>query len=230
SDYQLDVQTIDESGLYLDGLHKVVDTDKLIGQSLTVRIAVEGNGTLADGEINIGAGVREITGVISEMKCLGADNRRMQYRLRLRCFLWLATLNRENRHFRDMSVVDISKEILKKYTFKVQWDNVIGAGNGRRPYPKRDYQRQFWQSDWDYLNLLWQEWGLCFYWENDTLVMMDTHGYPAQEPAYKTVRYLERGGQRIDEEHIHKLEYGRGLTTGVVRVMDYDYTMADVNW
>ncbi|WP_310634150.1 phage late control D family protein [Paraburkholderia sp.] len=133
SDYQLDVQTIDESGLYLDGLHKVVDTDKLIGQSLTVRIAVEGNGTLADGEINIGAGVREITGVISEMKCLGADNRRMQYRLRLRCFLWLATLNRENRHFRDMSVVDISKEILKKYTFKVRWDNVIGAGNGRRP-------------------------------------------------------------------------------------------------
>ncbi|WP_321943287.1 type VI secretion system Vgr family protein [Paraburkholderia tropica] len=137
-------------------------------------------------------------------------------------------MTRQNRHFRDKNVQEISSEILQKYPFKVKW-NTIGAGDGSRPYPKRDYQRQFWMSDWDYLNLLWQEWGICFYWENDTLVLMDAHGYPAQDEPYKVVRYLERDGQRIDEEHIHKLKYARGLTTGRVTVMDYDYTMSDVN-
>ncbi|RQN39316.1 type VI secretion system baseplate subunit TssF [Paraburkholderia tropica] len=63
-----------------------------------------------------------------------------------------------------------------------------------RPYPKRDYQRQFWMSDWDYLNLLWQEWGICFYWENDTLVLMDAHGYDSTQ---KGLQRLPHSEQRI---------------------------------
>lgn len=229
SDYWIDVQTIEASGLEPSTMADVVDISKILGQNLTLKIAIDGSGTLGEGEVNVGAGVREITGVIGEMLCLGSDDRRMYYRLRLRCFLWLASLNRENRHFRDMDVLQISHKILSQYKFNVDWDKVIGAFNGRRPYPKRDYQRQFWMSDWDYLNLLWQEWGLCFYWEGSTLVMIDNHGYPGQDEPYRTVRYIERGGQRVDEEHIHKLKYGRGLTTGQVVLMDYDYTMADVN-
>jgi type VI secretion system secreted protein VgrG len=222
-DYWIDVQTIEANGLYVSEMNKLVDVNKMVGKRLTLKIAVEGSGTPDNGEINVGADVREITGVIAEVKCTGADDRRVFYRLRLRCLLWLASLNRDNRHFRDKTVREISDEILKKYPLQVRW-KLIGAGNGSRNYPKRDYQRQFWMSDWDYLNLLWQEWGITFYWDGDSLVLMDNSGYPGHGAAYKMVRYLERGGQRIDEEHIHKLEYSRGLTTGVVTGIDYDYT------
>ncbi|WP_454828861.1 type VI secretion system Vgr family protein [Paraburkholderia xenovorans] len=224
-DYRIDVQTIEANGLHVNDMDRLVDVSKLVGKRLTVKIAIEGSGTQESDEQNIGADVRVITGVIAEVKCVGADDRRMFYRLRLRCLLWLASLNRDNRHFRDRTVREISDEILKKYPFSVRW-NLIGAGNGSRNYPKRDYQRQFWESDFSCLNRLWQEWGITFYWDDDTLVLMDNAGYPAHGPACKTVRYLERGGQRIDEEHIHKLEYSRGLTTGKVAGIDYDYTRA----
>ncbi|WP_322047689.1 type VI secretion system Vgr family protein [Paraburkholderia sp. J67] len=226
-DYQIDVRTIEANGLYVQDMEKLVDVNKMVGRKLTVCIAMEGNGTSADGEVNVGAGVREITGVISRFECMGADDRRMYYRIRLRCLLWLATQNRNSQKFLDMDVCEISSAILKKYPMQVRWDKVIGAGDGERRYPKRDYQRQFWESDWEFLNRIWQEWGLSFYWESGTLVMIDNHAYPGQDPAYKTVRYMERGGQRIDEEHIHKLKYSRKLTTGAAEVVDYDYTIGD---
>ncbi|MFM0049651.1 type VI secretion system Vgr family protein [Caballeronia grimmiae] len=220
-DYLVDVSTIEASGLYANEMHKYVDVNTLIGKRLCVKIAIEG----CDGadEANVGAEVREIIGIISEATCLGSDERRVFYRFRLRPALWLASLNRENRTFRDMDVREISDEILKPYPLSVRW-KLLGAFNGHGPYPKRDYQRQFWESDWSYLDRLWQEWGITFYFDGDTLVLMDNQGYPMQGPAYETIRYLERDGQRIDEEHIHKLKYSRGLTTGKVAVIDYDYT------
>jgi type VI secretion system secreted protein VgrG len=223
-DYWIDVQTISE--IHLSQVHEYVDVNKLVGQRMTVKIAIEGSGTAGDdGGANAGAGIRELTGVIAGVQSVGSDDRRAHYRLRLRPMLWLASLNRENRHFRDMNVREISDEILKKYPLTVRW-RLVGAFNGNGPYPKRDYQRQYWESDWAYLNRLWQEWGITFYFDGDELVLMDNSGYPRHGAAYATLRYLDRNGQRIDEEHIHKLEYARALTTGKVAVIDYDYTRA----
>lgn len=222
-DYWIDVSTIEANGLYVSEMHRYVDVNQLVGKRVVVTIAIEGNGALA--QANIGAGIREITGLITEAKCVESDARRVFYRFRMRPALWLASLNRESRVFRDMSVQDISDEILKAYPVSVKW-KLAGALNGHGPYPKRDYQRQFWESDWSYLNRIWQEWGITFYFDRDTLVLMDHSGYPMHGPAYETIRYLDRGGQRIDEEHIHQLEYSRELTTGKVAVIDYDYTRA----
>jgi len=221
--YIVEVQSAELNGLYVSEVLQMVDVNSLVGKRMTVKIAIEGSGSDSDGGINVGAGVREITGVIAGMECTGSDRRRAYYRIRLRPLLWLATLNRENRTFRDKTVREITDEILKPYLFMVRW-KLLGALNGTRPYPKRDYQRQFWQSDFSYLDQLWQEWGITFYFEGATLVLTDNAGYPGHGPAYRTVRFLNEGGQRIDEEHIHKLEYSRELTTGKVAVIDYDYT------
>jgi hypothetical protein len=97
--------------------------------------------------------------------------------------LWLATLNRDSRHFRDLDVCQITTEVLKPYQLKIRWDKVIGAGDGQRNYPKRDYQRQFWESDWVFLDRIWQEWGLTFFWDADTLVLIDNHAYGGDNSA-----------------------------------------------
>ncbi|CAD6521183.1 hypothetical protein LMG28727_01586 [Paraburkholderia kirstenboschensis] len=230
-DYEVDVSTIEANGLYVSTMHEVVDVNRLVGRKMTVKIALEGSGTWASGAtgeagtMGTGAGVREITGVIAAAKCMGADDRRVFYRFRLRPWLWLATLNRENRAFMDMSVEEISRAVLEKYPYPVEWQ-LGGPGYGRKVYPKRDYQRQFWESDWDYLDRLWQEWGITFHFDGITLVLRDSASFRRHGPAYRTIRYLDRNGQRIDEEHIHRLAMSRALTTGKVAVIDYDYTQA----
>ena len=52
--------------------------------------------------VNLGADVREITGLIVSAQCVAADTRRAFYRLRIRPWLWLASLNQDSRIFADI--------------------------------------------------------------------------------------------------------------------------------
>jgi type VI secretion system secreted protein VgrG len=233
-DYTVEIATKDDIGLTVQEARDRVLVDELVGKQLTVKIAIEGSGTYQAGKIgvapsmNVGADVREITGLIVSAQCVGADTRRAFYRLRIRPWLWLATLNKDSRLFQDKTVVEISDTILKKYSFPYDL-RLAGPGFGRQ-YPKRDYQRMFWESDWAYLNRLWQEWGIAFFFQGPTLVLCDsTAAYKKHGPAYETLRYQDRDGQRIDEEHVYQFEIARALTTGKVCVTDYDYTQSRAN-
>lgn len=233
-DYTIEIATKDDIDLTVHEAKALVEVDKLVGRQVTIKIAIEGSGTYVTGKIgvspskNVGAGVREITGLIVSAECVGADTRRAFYRLRVRPWLWLATLNQDSRIFQDLTVKEISETILKKYPFHYEL-RLAGPGFGRQ-YPKRDYQRMFWESDWSYLNRLWQEWGITFFYDGPTLVLCDsTAAYKTHGPAYATLRYQDRDGQRIDEEHVHQFEVARALTTGKFTVTDYDYTQSHAN-
>ncbi|MDR6390872.1 type VI secretion system Vgr family protein [Paraburkholderia phenoliruptrix] len=232
-DYEVDVSTVEAPGLYVNEMHEHVDVNRLVGKRLAVRIAIEGNGTWDNGEasqggINVGADVREIAGVIAGVKCLGADDRRAFYRLRLRPWLWLATLNRDSKAYLDQSIEEITREVLGRYPFPVEW-MLSGPGWGRKAYPTRDYQRQFWESDYEFLSRLWEEWGITYHFIGMTLVLRDAANFSRHGPAYRTLRYIDRGGQRVDEEHIHELQLSRELTPGRSTVVEYDYTQATAN-
>ncbi|WMY08884.1 type VI secretion system Vgr family protein [Paraburkholderia phenoliruptrix] len=224
-DYTVDLATTEFPALSVSGAQALVDVDRLVGKTATVHIAIEGAGMA-----NLGAQVRELSGVIAAAQCVGADERRAHYRLRLRPWLWLATLTRHSRIFQDSSVMEISEAILNEYPY-VYESRLVGPGFGRT-YPKRDYQRQYWESDFAFLTRIWQEWGITFHFENGTLVLCDSPGsYRRHGPAYQTLRYQDRAGQRIDEEHVHQFRVARALTTGKVTLTDYDYTrsLADLS-
>ena len=228
-DYTVELATIEFPGLYVSEAQKLVQIDKLVGTEVTLRIAIEGSGTYAcgmtgsAGASNLGAGIRELTAVVTGAQCVGADDRRAFYRLRLRPWLWLATLTRDSRIFQDCTVVEISETILNRYPYLHEM-RLAGPGFGRQ-YPKRDYQRQFWESDMEFLDRLWQEWGISFHYERGNLILCDSPGaYRTHGPAYESLRYLDRDGQRIDEEHVYRFEVARSLTTGKITLTDYDYT------
>jgi type VI secretion system secreted protein VgrG len=230
--YTVEVATLDDRSLHVSEAKKLVDVDQLVGKQVTIRIALSGNGTWAAGQVggsgseNIGAGVREITGLIVSAQAVGADDRRAFYRLQVRPWLHLATLNRDSRLFLNASVRDISEAVLKKYPYPYEL-RLNGPGRGRKQYPTRDYQRMFWESDYDLLKRLWQEFGISYYYQGSTLVLCDSPGgFRKHGPAYQTIRYLAPEGQRIDEEHIHRFEIARKLTTGKVSAIDYDYTQS----
>lgn len=229
-DYDVDVSTIDDAALSVIEAQQLVDVDALIGKEITVRIAIEGSGTAEPGRTggaeNFGAHVRKLTGLIVSAQCVGADDRRAFYRLRIRPWLYLATLNRDSRVMQNKDVTEITREVLQKYPYPFDM-RLAGPGAARRPYPKREYQRQWWESDFAWLSRLWQEWGITFFFSESTLVLCDSPGgYKKHPAAYQTLRFLDRDGQRIDEEHVHAFRIARQLTTGQVTLVDYDYTQS----
>ncbi|HDR9484042.1 TPA: type VI secretion system tip protein VgrG [Burkholderia aenigmatica] len=208
-----------------------LDLDRIVGTEVTVSIQLEGKGRFIPGMVgaaglgNIGAGTREITGLVETARLAGQDRKAILYELELRPWLYRATLTQDCRLFQDMTVVEITDAVLSKYPYPV--DKRLGAFRG--VYPKRDVQRQAFESDWAFLQRLWEEWGIWWWFEHDDghhrLVLCDPMGgYQPHGEAYETLRYLPPGGQRIDEEHIHTLSVISRLTAGSVSVTDYDYT------
>lgn len=209
-----------------------IDLDKVIGTEVTVSIELEGKGEFIPGLAgnagmgNIGAGIREITGLVTMARIIGEDGRSILYQLELRPWLHKATLNQDCRIFQGMNVIQASDEVLSKYTFPVE-KRLYGPISGHT-YPARDIQRQAWESDWTFLQRLWEEWGIWWWFEYSDgaqrLVLCDAMaGHKPHGPAYETIRYNGPSDQRIDEEHIHELSVTSRLTTGHVAVVDYDY-------
>ncbi|ORC51222.1 type VI secretion protein ImpA [Burkholderia sp. A27] len=210
-----------------------IELNKLIGTEVTVSIQIEGSGHFIPGlageagQANIGAGTREITGIVSAARIVREDGRAIVYELTLRPWLWQATKNRNARNFQDMSVVEITDAVLSAYTFPV--DKRLTTPRPNNAWPKRDIQRQHFESDWAFLQRLWQEWGIFWFFEHSDgkhrLVLCDSMGaLKSLDEAYRTIRYEAPTGRRIDEEHIHALTVQNSLTTGAVTSVDYDYT------
>ncbi|MEA3116769.1 MAG: type secretion system secreted protein VgrG, partial [Paraburkholderia sp.] len=179
------------------------------------------------GRGNVGAGTREITGLVTSARLLREEGRAIVYEMVLRPWLWLATKNQDCRLFQDMNVAEITDAVLSAYTFPVE-KRLFGP-SPREPYPKRDIQRQHWESDWTFLQRLWEEWGIFYWFEHSggkhRLVLADAMAsHRPHGEAYGTIRYEAPSGRRIDEEHIHALSVEVRLTTGRVSSVDYDYT------
>ncbi len=210
-----------------------IELDRLPGTEVTCLIELEGNGHFIPGTAggtsaaNIGASTREITGLVTEARILREEGRSIVYSLTLRPWLHLATLNQDCRLFQNMTVIEISDAVLGAYAFPVEKHLI-------EKYPKRDIQRQNWESDFAFICRLWQEWGIYFWFTHSDgrhrLVLCDSIGaHKPQSTAYQTIRYEASAGRRIDEEHIHALVVSSALTTGTITRVDYDYTWPRAN-
>ncbi|WP_322026840.1 type VI secretion system Vgr family protein [Burkholderia sp. BCC1977] len=236
-EYVLELKTPDALG-FSQSIAANVELDALIGTEVTVSIQLEGSGHFipglagAAGMANIGAGTREITGVVSQATIVREDGRSIVYALTLRPWLWHATKNCDCRIFQDMSVVEITDAVLSVYPFPIE--KRLTTPRPNKVWPKRDIQRQHFESDWTFLQRLWEEWGIYYFFEHGDgkhrLVLCDSMG--ALKPlgdAYAELRYEPPTSRRIDEEHIHDFSVSHALTTGAVTTVDYDYTLPRAN-
>ncbi|AOI88097.1 type VI secretion system Vgr family protein [Burkholderia pseudomultivorans] len=236
-EYVLELKTPDALA-FSPSIAANVDLDALIGTEVTVSIQFEGRGHFIPGlaggagMANVGAGMREITGIVSQAAIVREDGRSIVYALTLRPWLWHATRNCDCRIFQDMTVVEITDAVLSAYPFPV--DKRLTTPRPNKVWPKRDIQRQHFESDWTFLQRLWEEWGICYFFEHGEgkhrLVLCDSMG--ALKPlgnAYAELRYEPPTGRRIDEEHIHEFSVSHALTTGAVTAVDYDYTLPRAN-
>ncbi|WP_454824777.1 contractile injection system protein, VgrG/Pvc8 family [Paraburkholderia xenovorans] len=159
--YTLDmVTTYSPSVSRLDPNGQVVPA-KLLGEKMTISVEFDGKGRSVTGiasygsAANAGVGVRKISGIISKAELTGADERHLYYRLIVRPTLWLTTRNSRSRIFQNKSVLDITVDVLRDYP--VVYDMRACAFKLEDGYPRRDFVRQMWESDFDFLTRLWRE-------------------------------------------------------------------------
>ncbi|BCF92386.1 type VI secretion system Vgr family protein [Paraburkholderia largidicola] len=229
--YELDLMTIDSPTLRVYEARKMIRPDELAGAVIDMIIEFEGKGTFIpgmpghSGACNIGAGTRTISGLITSVQITGSDDRHMYYRFIVRPSLWLTKKAVENRIFQNSNVVEITEDVLADYNIVVE--QRLAAPGFRGGYPVRDYVRQFWCSDFEFLTMLWREWGIYYFYDGSKLVLCDSPGsHRTHDDMCDEVRYHAPDGARIDEEHIHRLEVSRRITTGQVDLVDYDYTQS----
>ena len=83
------------------------DLDAFVGLELTCYVELEGQGSFAPGIVgaggaaNRGAGVREISGLITAARFIGEESRHALYEITLRPWLHLATLTTDCKVFQD---------------------------------------------------------------------------------------------------------------------------------
>ncbi|AOY95512.1 hypothetical protein BKK79_27560 [Cupriavidus sp. USMAA2-4] len=197
-----------------------LDLPSLQGKELTLEIQLEGYGRGLAG--NVGAGTREITGIVTQVIGPISEGRHYVYRLTLQPWLFLATLTSDYRLFQQKTVVEILSELLADYIFPV--DNRLDVAR----YPKREYQVQYGETDYAFFKRLTEEWGITFFFAHSErrhrLVLTDGNGAfrRCASPAYHTLLWRP-SPDRADAEHLYDFHVHDQLVSGKWCSNDYDF-------
>ncbi|OLS42784.1 phage late control D family protein, partial [Rhodovulum sulfidophilum] len=85
---------------------------------------------------------RDFDGLVTEARWLGAGENGHRYRLRLRPWLWLAGLRRNQRIFHNRTVVEILEELFAPYASAGRLSVELSAD-----YPELEYTVQYGETD-----------------------------------------------------------------------------------
>jgi len=204
--------------------------DSFIGQPLSCRIALDGMlpgppEYSRDGseDAHPARGQRQINAIVVSAGLWGADGDQSQYRLVLRPWLHLAAMSVCCRTFIGMTVPEILREVLHPYSFT--WQSRLWL-----TYPPREYQAQYNESDFAFLERLCQEWGINYYFTHaegrHTLVLTDTASGFAHfdNQDYHRVAY-HAPGWKTEAEYLHEVSLDHHLVHQEYRTDDHDYTI-----
>nr|WP_314267192.1 type VI secretion system tip protein TssI/VgrG [uncultured Moellerella sp.] len=204
-----------------------LDLKSLIGQQVAVVIELDGNGL--DFGKGLGKGAREITGIVQKARYIGRDDYQAMYELTITPWLTLATLTTDFKIFQQKSVVQIIDEVLSEYNFP--YEKRLSS-----VYPALDFQVQYGETDFDFVQRLMEEWGIYWFFEHkdykNRLILVDHVGAHRKNfsPAYHTLRY-EADTPKDGEEYVSQFHAQELITSGQWLTSDYDFkkSRADIS-
>ena len=221
-EYKLILQTPDALN-FVGGAAANYALQDLVGHELCCQIELEGHGSFVAGVAgfagmsNQGAGVREISGLITAARLLGEDSRHALYELTLKPWLHVATLTSDCKVFQDQTPLDVINAVLSDYPFAVERRLI-------ESYPVRDYCVQYNESDFEFISRLMQTWGINYHFEHSDgvhrLVLSDHNGAfkPAQDYSFYPL------GHKLDREYIHAFSPAEQMVSARFASVEYDYT------
>ena len=185
-----------------------IDFDALLGTHATVKLRTHDG---AD---------RPFDGVVSEARWLGAGENGHRYSLVLKPWFWLASLRRNQRIFHNKTAVDIVSEILNEYASAGPFEIRL-----TREYPELEYTVQYRESDMDFACRMMERFGISYHFaQNDgghSMVLTDaieSHDTIGERP------FKPYDGHHQEQiEHFWQWRPARRITTGAVRLTDYNF-------
>jgi type VI secretion system secreted protein VgrG len=121
----------------------------------------------------MGAGTREINGLVTSARFVQHENRRGIYEITLRPWLMLATRASDYRIFQNKTPLEIIEEVLADYNFPTE-------KRVTHRYPQRVFQVQYGETDFEFITRLMQEFGIYYFFEHKEgahrLVLVDDLG------------------------------------------------------
>ncbi len=190
---------------------KAVDLDKLLGEPMRVAL-------------NTLHGTRWFNLTVFAARFLGQDGKYLFYEFELRPWIWAMARRETSRIFTKMTVEKIIESVLGEY------HSITGSGFGfelRTPTPELEYTVQYRESDLNFVRRLLEEYGINFHLQmsewKQMLVMSDsTDGFvtaPGDVRHFVPLQNSHEG--RV--ERFHTWLPQRMVTTGSVRLLDYDF-------
>ncbi|MGL5010933.1 MAG: type VI secretion system Vgr family protein, partial [Paracoccaceae bacterium] len=188
-----------------------VDFDALVGTHATVEIATHhGTPSFFDG-------------VVTQAQWAGVGENGNRFNLTLRPWFWLATNRRNQKIFHEQTVIDIVKAVLGTYLSAGAELKVLTTAT----YPKLEYTVQYRESDFNFVTRLLERFGISYHFTHakakHALVLTD--GIDEHDPIAGGARpYIgTKGHHQADEEHFWEFLPERRMTTGGVRLIDYNF-------
>ncbi|MDO5603829.1 MAG: type VI secretion system tip protein TssI/VgrG [Paracoccus sp. (in: a-proteobacteria)] len=197
-----------------------LDFDALIGTHATVEIEAHDQ-------------MRPFDGIITSARWAGVGENGHRYDLTLRPWFWLAGRRRNQRIFHNKNVIDILRELLADYASLGEPALEIQLSQS---YPKLEYTVQYRESDLDFARRQMERHGISFHFRHakgsHTLVLTDdvlAHDDLGAVP-FKNFD----GHHHYDREHFWEWAPERNITTGAIRLTDYNFKQPDqgmeTNW
>lgn len=197
-----------------------IEIKDLIGKEMTIEIELDGRGLGA--VTGVGKGIREISGLVQQARFLGRDANQAKHEFVIRPWLYLTDLTADYKIFQQKSVVEIIDEVLSDYNFPL--DKRLSAS-----YPQLDFQVQYGETDFNFIQRLMEEWGIYWFFEHQDhkhrMVIVDHVGAHKKfkSKAYHSLRY-KPDQPKSGGEYITRFDHQESITTGSWVTNDYDFT------
>lgn len=211
--------------LHFSGTDRLNDLFEYYVETLSIDQAVDLNsllGTHATFTMKTADGERHFDGIIAQADWAGASKDGFHYMLTIRPWFWLAGLRRNQRIFHNKTVVEILTLLLQPYA---------GLGNPAvenrlvKGYPVLEYTVQYKESDLAFACRLMERFGISYHFVHTagshSLVMADSVEGHADIGAREFKLY--EGPRPTDTEHFWQWRKSRGVTTGAVRLTDWNF-------
>ena len=185
-----------------------VDFSKLVGQDITVSVAIAGKGGDADW--------RYISGICASFSQGNRNDEFTSYYAEVVPKVWFLTRRAQCRIFQQKSVADILKEVLKGFDTDFRLSG---------PYEPREYCVQYRETDFDFASRLMEEEGIFYFFEHrksgHKMIVADTPAAHADVPGLTQARYdvIDGGGPTGD--HIYEWRKTQALRSAKYSLRDH---------
>ncbi|MFM2388468.1 MAG: hypothetical protein RLZZ437_23 [Pseudomonadota bacterium] len=159
-------------------------------------------------------------GIVAEAQMLGAGENGWRYELILRPWLWLLSLRRKQQIFHNKTVADILTEVFAPYgeVFELR---LSGS------YPVLEYTVQYRETDLAFATRMMERFGISYHFVHKagvhTLILTDNITVHDAIPGSTRKLLGVTVAHRADEEHFTAIIPVRRITTGAIRLTDYNF-------